>query len=140
MSVHMVESHETVDGQATAEPRPAGRGQVAARRALAGLRDNGIVVSCLLLFVGLSLANDAFLTQTNILNVLDQQASLGIVACGITLAMIAGEFDLSVGAVFAIAGVLAAKVGAAGHPVLGLLTALGVGVGFGIANGLLVTL
>jgi ribose transport system permease protein len=112
-------------------------------RKLAGLLrarafDYGIVASCLVLFVTLSIASDVFLSRANLLNILDQQASLGIIACGITLLMIAGEFDLSVGSVFAIAAVLAAKVGAA-NPVLGLVTGVAVGTGFGLANGILVT-
>lgn len=139
MSLPTIDAPRTIDHpRATEEVRRPQPGAVL-RRLLGRIGDYGIIVSFVVLFVALSLGNDAFLTKTNLLNVLDQQASLGIVACGITLAMIAGEFDLSVGAVFAISGVLAAKVGSEVDPGLGLLTAVGVGTAFGIANGLLVT-
>jgi ribose transport system permease protein len=97
-----------------------------------------ILVSVVALFVWLSFASDSFLTKTNLLNILDQQAGLGIVACGVTLAVIGGGFDLSVGAVYAMSAILAAKVGVH-SPTLGLITGVAVGLGFGIVNGLVVT-
>jgi ribose/xylose/arabinose/galactoside ABC-type transport system permease subunit len=39
----------------------------------------------------------------NLLNVLDQSSTLGIVACGMTLIIIGGDFDLSVGAMYVLA-------------------------------------
>jgi ribose transport system permease protein len=106
---------------------------------LAGLRDYGIVVAFVALFVTLAIASDVFLTKQNLLNVLFQAAPVGIMACGGTLVFIAGGFDLSVGAVAAFAGVVAATtaadVGVTGALTLGALS----GLGFGIFNGLLTT-
>jgi len=108
---------------------------------LAVLRDYGIVVAFVVLFVTLSVASNVFLSWDNLVNLAFQAAPIGIMACGGTLVFIAGGFDLSVGAIAAFAGVVAAKayVGA-GVPVwpafiLGALT----GFGLGIGNGLLVT-
>lgn len=102
-------------------------------------RDYGIAVSFLALFIVLSVSSDAFLTKTNLLNILEQWAPVGIIACGGTLVLIAGGFDLSVAAVAALSGVIAAKVaqvyGVAPALVLGALTGLLVGV----FNGLLAT-
>ena len=80
------------------------------------LRDYGIVASFVALFLALSLASDVFLTWTNLVNVLDQWAPVGIMACAATLVIIAGGFDLSVGAIFAVAGITAAKVANATSP------------------------
>lgn len=80
------------------------------------LRDYGIVASFVALFIALSIASDVFLTWTNIVNVLDQWAPVGIMACAATLVIIAGGFDLSVGAIFAVAGITAAKVANATSP------------------------
>ncbi len=108
---------------------------------LAVLRDYGIVVAFVFLFVTLSLASDVFLTWDNLVNLAFQAAPIGIMACGGTLVFIAGGFDLSVGAIAAFAGVVAAKAFVdADVPVwpalvLGALT----GFGFGLGNGLLVT-
>jgi ribose transport system permease protein len=106
---------------------------------LAGLRDYGIVVAFIALFITLAIASDVFLTKQNLLNILFQAAPVGIMACGGTLVFIAGGFDLSVGAIAAFAGVVAATtaadVGVTGALTLGALS----GLGFGIFNGLLTT-
>jgi ribose/xylose/arabinose/galactoside ABC-type transport system permease subunit len=64
------------------------------------------------LFLGLtivffSLASPYFLTVNNISNVLTQGAFIGILAVGMTLVMIDGEIDLSVGAILALSTALA---------------------------------
>jgi ribose transport system permease protein len=64
------------------------------------LRDFGIVVSFLALFITLAFASDAFLRERNLLNILDQAAPVGIIACAISICIIAGIFDLSTGAMF----------------------------------------
>lgn len=106
---------------------------------LSMVRDYAIIVSFAALFITLSLTSDVFLTKTNLLNILDQSTALGIVACGGTVVFIAGGFDLSAGAVFAMAGVVAAEL----QPTLGttgaMVVAALVGIGLGIANGLIVT-
>jgi ribose transport system permease protein len=106
---------------------------------LSALRDYGIVISCIGLFAILSLSSDAFLTSTNILNILDQWSAAGIIACGATLVIIAGGFDLSVGAIFAVAGVVAAKVANSTGVEAGILSGMLVGLAFGILNGVLST-
>jgi ribose transport system permease protein len=102
------------------------------------VRDYGIVIAFMALFITLSIASDAFLTTTNLLNILNQNAPLAIIACGGTLVIIAGGFDLSVGAIFALSGVIAAKLANSVDPVFGLAIGLLVGLGCGIANGLIV--
>jgi ribose transport system permease protein len=101
--------------------------------------DYGIVIAFAALFITLSIASNAFLTTTNLLNILNQNAPLAIIACGGTLVIIAGGFDLSVGAIFALSGVVAAKVTNATDPLVGLAVGLMVGVVCGLANGLIVT-
>jgi ribose transport system permease protein len=124
--------------QVEAAPAPARFG---GRFQLTILRDYGIVVAFIALFITLSIASDVFLTKDNLINLAFQAAPVGIMACGGALVFIAGGFDLSVGAIASFAAVIAGKayVGA-GIPVwpaliLGALT----GLGFGIGNGLLVT-
>ncbi|NIA25526.1 MAG: ABC transporter permease [Gammaproteobacteria bacterium] len=93
----------------------------------------GILFAVLLLMVVMAIANDRFLTRQNIFNVLDQAAPLGVLSVGVTLAIIGGIFDLSTGAIFAAAAVVAAKV-AAVDPWLGLAAGVLVGVGLGAVN------
>jgi ribose transport system permease protein len=109
------------------------------RLGLGFVRDYGIIVTFLALFVALSIASPAFLTTTNLLNIVNQNAAIGIIACGGTLVIIAGGFDLSVAAIYALAGVVAAEVANSVDPVLGLLVGILVGGALGLANGMLVT-
>src|SRR5438132_8347607 len=105
------------------------------------VRNYGIVAAFIALFITLSIASNVFLTKDNLINLAFQASPIGIMACGGALVFIAGGFDLSVGAVASFGAVIAGKafVGA-GIPVwpsliLGALT----GLGFGLGNGLLVT-
>ena len=70
------------------------------------LRDYSVLLATLALFTALSITSSSFLTKTNLLNIVDQQTSLGIIACAGTLVIIAGGFDLSVGAMYALGGVV----------------------------------
>jgi ribose transport system permease protein len=106
---------------------------------LARLRDYGIPITVLIVFVYLSFASPTFLTTRNLLNVLDQSSIVGMVAVGGTLVLIAGGLDLSVGAIFAISGVFAAQmVDVTGVPIAILLGILVGGV-LGLINGTIST-
>ncbi len=80
----------------------------------------------------------AFGTPENLLNVLRQNSMLGLVALGMTMVILTGGIDLSVGALLAVAGIVAAKL--APH---GTLVAIVGGVGtaalLGLVNGLVIT-
>ncbi|MCW3005577.1 MAG: inner-rane translocator [Solirubrobacterales bacterium] len=106
---------------------------------LSVVRDYGIVMSFVALFVTLTATSDVFLTQRNLLNVLDQSAAVGLMACGGTLVIIAGGFDLSVGAIFAITGVIAASMAKYVDPGFALVLGMLAGLVLGAVNGLLVT-
>lgn len=111
-----------------------------ARRLRAGaMREYGIVVSFVVLFAALALASDNFLTRANLENILAQQAPTLIVAAAGTLVIVAGGFDLSVGAVVALAGVAAAKAVGASSPLLGILAGVLAGGALGVANGAITT-
>jgi ribose transport system permease protein len=90
-------------------------------------------IALLLIFVA---ADPGFLSAGNIYALLQAFALLGLVTLGISLTMIAGEFDLSVGAVSAVSGLVLVKVGGS-HPVLGITLALLTGAIIGLANGAL---
>jgi ribose transport system permease protein len=96
------------------------------------LRDDAIVVAFLALFVVLGFASPPFLTWINLLNTLESGSIYGIVAIGLTILLIAGEFDLAAGAVFVFAGIVAASL----QPTLGTWPSLAVGVGTGLVIGI----
>ncbi len=101
-------------------------------------REYGILIAFVMVFAVLSFLSPAFMTTRNMLNVLDQSTQVGLVALGATITIIAGGFDLSTGAIFAISGTTAAFFAVRGYPVLGLIVGVLVGVILGIINGTLI--
>lgn len=103
------------------------------------VRRFGVVILVAILFIALTLGSDAFLSTRNLLNILNQNAPLAIIAMAGTLVIIAGGFDLSTGAIFSVASVAAAWIGLNINPVLGLAVAPFIGLGLGLINGFIVT-
>lgn len=121
-------------------PLRGGRLAVLRELRLSALRDFGIVFAFALLFIVLTFSSDVFLSQRNWMNILDQWSPIGIMACGWTLALIAGGFDLSIGAVYALCSVIAAKMALElDSAALGLLLGCLAGLGVGMFNGTVVT-
>jgi ribose transport system permease protein len=128
-----VEASPPADHAQVPTPAAGGRG------AIAVLRDSAVLVTLVLLFVLLSIFADNFLTAQNLRNVLDQAVSLGIIATAGTLVIVAGGFDLSVGAIFATAGVVAAEVATRVDPIVGLMAGLLSGLAIGLVNAITVS-
>jgi ribose transport system permease protein len=104
-----------------------------------GLRDAGTLFGLLAIVIVFALLTPNFLTERNILNILQQSSINACVALGMTLVIIAGGIDLSVGPTAAIAAVASAVLMAAGVPiVLAIPAALLFGVAAGALNGALV--
>jgi ribose transport system permease protein len=81
-----------------------------------------------------------FMTGRNIANVSQQISMLAVVAFSMTIVMAMGDFDISVGSMASLAGVVAAVVFRdAGSVPLGIAAALCVGIGGGLLNGVLVS-
>lgn len=111
-------------------------------RAMARIRGSQIalpLIGLILISVMMSFASDNFFEFSNVMNVLRQVAVVGILAVGMTFVILTGGIDLSVGAVMALSGTIAAGLMIAGlPPALALVAGLGVGVVFGLVNGALV--
>src|SRR6476619_1309221 len=104
-----------------------------------GLRDAGTLFGLLAIVVVFSVLSPNFLTTGNLLNILQQSSINACVALGMTLVIISGGIDLSVGPTAAIAAVAAAVLMAAGAPiVVAIPAALLFGIAAGAVNGLLV--
>ena len=83
---------------------------------------------------------DTFLTQGNLLNISRQVSMLAVVAFVMTVVMAMGDFDLSVGSMASLAGVVAGVSFAAGYPIwVGVGAALLAGLAGGLFNGFLVS-
>jgi ribose transport system permease protein len=99
------------------------------------------VAGVLLLSIVLAVSSDAFLTASNVLNVLRQASLTFLIASGVTLVIIAGGIDLSIGANVGLSSCIAATViKSSGSIVLGVAAGLACGTAIGFLNGLMVTL
>ncbi len=91
------------------------------------------------IFVAMVFINENFLTANNLSNVARQVSINAIIAVGMTCAILTGGIDLSVGAVMALSGTVAAGLMAAGmSPEMAICVGLLIGTLFGAGNGLCV--
>lgn len=103
-------------------------------------RTYGVVFALLALVVLVTAANPGFLSFNNLMNISSQWAPAGVMAVGMTLVILTGGFDLSVGAVYALTAVTAAALGQSYPVAVAFSAALVVGLLMGLVNGTLVTL
>jgi ribose transport system permease protein len=126
---------DAVSADAIAAPRVRSSHRIRAEH----VRDYGIVVFAIALFIYFSIASPVFLTSQNLLNLLFQNATIGIAACAVTLTIIAGNFDLSLGSIFVLSEVLGAYAAVHFGVWWAFPVAILAGLAMGLINGLLVT-
>ena len=112
------------------------------RRALMIVSRYGTLIGLLGMIVAFTIkAPTTFLTLPNFLNILNQSSLTAIIAAGLTMTLVVGEFDLSIGYVASFAGlIVVGLIARDGLPVLlAIPIVLLVGAGIGTVNGFLVT-
>lgn len=101
----------------------------------------GFYVALAILIIVFSALSPAFLTVTNLVNILQQTSTIGIMAVGETLVILAGGIDVSVGSILGLGGMVAAMsirdLGA--DPLLAMALGTLSGLVVGLINGLVVT-
>ncbi len=102
--------------------------------------NNSAIVTFFLIFiVSVILKGHVFLSYNNIINILRNNSIIGIIALGMTLIIITGGIDLSVGSLMVIVGVaILAVTNATGNILLGLLVGLLAGIALGALTGSMV--
>lgn len=94
------------------------------------------------LFLAVSIANPGFATAENLRDLLVNIAPAAIVACGLAFVVLAREIDISMGSLMGLCsatiGIVAATDRMGLHPALGVAACLGLGLGIGLLNGILV--
>jgi ribose transport system permease protein len=107
-------------------------------------RNLGLVIALLLIVVvGAITAGDNFTSISNVLTILRQASIIGVVSIGMTLVIISGGIDLSVGAVVGLASVIATLAAVQDlvdqtHWIFLIIVAIAVGVGAGLINGIVI--
>lgn len=101
----------------------------------------GPLVALLCLIIALSFLSSAFLSVNNLLNIIQQSSINLIIAMGMTVVIISGGIDLSVGSVLAFVGVsmglLANRFGV--NPVVAIFAGLALGTFVGAVNGFIIS-
>ncbi|MDQ0469931.1 ABC transporter permease [Labrys wisconsinensis] len=109
-------------------------------RRLGNLRELALLGMIAALVAGMSVASPYFLTLANVQAVVVGLVPTAIIVVGMTILLVSGAFDLSVGSVLALASTVVAILLLAKVPMpLAISAALLVGAGTGLANGLIVT-
>lgn len=103
------------------------------------VKEIGIMIPTILLIIIVQMVNPLFLTKLNVLSILRSSGYMLIPALGMTLILISGGLDLSVGSVYGLGGVVTAYCLTNGLPIvpsvlLGLLS----GMACGILNGVVI--
>jgi ribose transport system permease protein len=135
----VVETSE-VPMQRVTGPSAAGERRMEIRRMVIGrLRDLALIPALVLMGAVFSVTTSYFLTQQNLLNILQQNAVLGIAAIGATFVIISAGIDLSVGSTIGAAGIAASAVMLHAHSIaLGIAAGIGAGFLTGSTLGLLI--
>ncbi|MGL1892895.1 MAG: ABC transporter permease [Spirochaetaceae bacterium] len=98
-----------------------------------------IVIIFVLLIVLAALSTEYFFTQRNIINLLRQVVTNGLISLGMLVVILNGGIDLSVGPVVALAGMVAVKAQTSMHWSIAIILALLVGVLCGCVNGFFIS-
>jgi ribose/xylose/arabinose/galactoside ABC-type transport system permease subunit len=116
----------------------------ASRRAnlMALMRREWVWLVLAAMVVLLAALSSNFLTTSNLLNILRQVSIVGIVAVGVAVVLMAGNFDLSVGAILTLAAVVSVQMQPIDpvRPLLSIVAPLTLGTAVGVANGAIIGL
>ena len=97
-------------------------------------------LSLIVLFVALSIASPYFLTANNLASVARQTAVFNTMALGMTIVIVSGGIDLSVGSILGLSGLIGTMALERGYPIgIGVLIGVAAGTLCGFSNGLMVT-
>jgi ribose transport system permease protein len=103
------------------------------------VRDAGTLIGLLIIVITFSFLSPVFFTLPNLLNILQQSSINALIAMGMTLVIISGGIDLSVGPTAALSAVLGATLMVSGVPVpLAIIATLSVGAVCGVFSGSLI--
>jgi ribose transport system permease protein len=133
----------TVTAALTPPPTKPEASRPASRIALVIVSKYGTVfaMAIMILIFGLAVPNGAFLRTTNLLAIVNQSALTAIIASGLTLVLVVGEMDLSIGYGASLAGIIVTGLMLnQGLPMpVAILVTVAMGALIGAVNGTLVT-
>jgi simple sugar transport system permease protein len=124
----------SISAKQDAPPSPAHR-----LRSLLLRPETAAAAACVIILIGFSVSSPLFLTKESFISITNLVAELGIISVGVTMLMIGGHIDLSVGAVVGISSYMAVHLTATGLPApLAFSGALAFSGLLGLINGFIV--
>src|ERR1700751_5238878 len=119
----------------------SGSGRNSARSPLTVLnqQESVLVLAFALVIVGVTVLNRGFIDPSNLVDILYNSSYIGVAAIGMTMVILCGHIDISIGAALGLCATVAGKLAVAGVPLWIVFSATIVTGGvIGLANGLLV--
>src|SRR6201982_784463 len=102
-------------------------------------QESVLVLAFVLVIVGVTLSNRGFIDPTNLVDILYNSSYIGVAAVGMTMIILCGHIDISVGAGLGLCGTVAGKLAVGGVPlILVFLATILTGGLIGLVNGMLV--
>jgi ribose transport system permease protein len=118
-------------------PVTSSRGRIVAGR-IFRVDEFGVIAALVVLVLVIGAFQPAFLHMAQLIDVVEQAAFVGILACGMTYLLAMRELDLSVGSVYALAIIGAATLIQSGvDPWLGAVAGVALGCFLGVVNGII---
>src|ERR671910_1219677 len=138
-----VEEQAPLGEREAARPARGGGWQATARGLLIGRPETGALFGAITMFVVFAFiapSSDTFTSRTSLAGLASITAEIGIVAMGVTLLMIAGHFDLSVGSVLGFSSVIAPYLilNYDTNPFVAVVLAVLIAITIGLVNGFIV--
>jgi rhamnose transport system permease protein len=103
-------------------------------------QESVLVVAFLLVLCGVTLLNPGFIAPSNLIDILYNSSYIGVAAIGMTMVIVCGHIDISIGAALGLCATVAGKLAVAGVPLIIVFAAtILTGALIGFVNGLLVS-
>lgn len=120
-------------------PATSAEGSSRPGRRTFALRDAGTLIGLVVILLVFALLAPGFISERNLLNILQQSSLNAGLALGMTLVIVSGGIDLSVGPTAALSAVISGSLLLSGVPVpLAILAGLALGAICGLINGIFV--
>ncbi len=117
----------------------AGQSRAGNWLAIFNQQESVLVIAFLLVLGGVTVVNRGFIASTNLVDILYNSSYIGVAAIGMTMIILCGHIDISIGAALGLCATVAGKMAVAGVPLWIVFTAtIFTGGIIGLANGLLV--
>jgi ribose transport system permease protein len=104
------------------------------------IREMGVLSALVVIIVFMTITSPYFLKTQNLLNILRGMSTIGIMGIGMTMVIITGGIDLSVGSLLAVSGMFTARLMYHGlFPWLAVAAGFAMGILLGAVNGFIIT-